>query len=167
MQKDFLEVHNDYDGIIFTSVNFCKIIIKNFSKKKLQKSYYWWDEIIISLKIFIIFFITSFFFKKKKLILYIIYAETPKTSLSGSITKNNCVEKKLMENCCATSSLYTFNNRFGYVDFVQCAQDGFARTHKIHVSSLKFFWSLYNSQIFFSSIILRIICDFLMGIHVF
>ncbi|VDN88124.1 unnamed protein product, partial [Brugia pahangi] len=26
----------------------------------------------------------------------------------------------------------TFNNHFGYVDFAQCAEDGFTRTHKIH-----------------------------------
>ncbi|VDM93396.1 unnamed protein product, partial [Litomosoides sigmodontis] len=60
------------------------------------------------------------------------YDETAKTSLSENGMRNNCVGKNLVRNCCATSALYTFNNCFGYVDFVQCSHDGFARTHKIH-----------------------------------
>lgn len=50
--------------------------------------------------------------------------------------KNNCMKKNSMENSIISdnniSTLYTFNNHFGYVDFAQCAEDGFTRTHKIH-----------------------------------
>ncbi|VBB33944.1 unnamed protein product, partial [Acanthocheilonema viteae] len=48
------------------------------------------------------------------------------TSLPKNTSKNNCMEKKSVQ------SLYTFNNRFGYIDFVKCAREGLARTHKIH-----------------------------------
>uniref|UniRef100_A0A0R3RJ38 NR LBD domain-containing protein n=1 Tax=Elaeophora elaphi TaxID=1147741 RepID=A0A0R3RJ38_9BILA len=78
MQKDFLEVQNDCDGI--TSTTF----------------------------------------------------ETEEASLPEKGSQNNCIEKRSVQNCHTVSSLYTFDNRFGYVDFTQRAQDGFARTHKIH-----------------------------------
>ncbi|EJD73737.1 hypothetical protein LOAG_18860 [Loa loa] len=51
-----------------------------------------------------------------------------KISLSANKSKGNCMENNYHD----TLSLYTFNECFDYVDFMQCAQGGFARTHKIH-----------------------------------
>ncbi|CAG9539709.1 unnamed protein product [Cercopithifilaria johnstoni] len=58
--------------------------------------------------------------------------ETEETSLPENKSENNCMKKSSIQNCYAPSSLYTFNSRFGYVNFAQRAHDGFARTHKIH-----------------------------------
>uniref|UniRef100_A0A915Q481 Uncharacterized protein n=1 Tax=Setaria digitata TaxID=48799 RepID=A0A915Q481_9BILA len=53
--------------------------------------------------------------------------------LSEGRSKNCCVEESV-QKCRHRASLFTCDICFGYIDFVQHAQAGFARTHKIHVS---------------------------------
>lgn len=123
MQKDFFEVHNDCDDITSTTSGKIMIKILFFKEKAKTMSLFISDCYRKICSVHFLHYLTVIFLEKKE------------ASLPENGSENNCMDKKSIQNCHDASSLYTFNSRFGYVDFAQRAQDGFARTHKIHVSS--------------------------------